>query len=180
MRYLALMILALAMLTGCKSNESPEAAFLLEEAHAASNRGDYPEAVKLLERIINEYPGTREAQIASEEHETFADLFQYEVEARKQAVERALTKIGRAVEVYHRERGRYPDSMDELVPRYLPQRVEDPWGNPMYYKRNRNGYVIACFGKDAIPGGQDEERDLFVQNGQFVTSFILPDEQQNR
>ena len=180
MKNLLLMTVALMLLCGCQSNENPEAAFLLEEAHAASNRGDYTQAVDLLERIINDYPGTREATIAAEEYDTFRDLFQYEVEARKQAVERALTKIGRSVEVYHRERGRFPASIDELVPRYLPQRVEDPWGNPVFYTRNRNGYVIACFGKDGIPGGTDEDRDLFIQNGQFVASLILSEDQPSR
>ncbi len=180
MKRALVVLVACLCLLGCKSNESPEAAFLLEEAHAASNRGDYTQAVDLLERIINDYPGTREASIAAEEYDTFKDLFQYEVEARKQAVERALTKVGRSVEVYHRERGRYPANMDELVPRYLPQRVEDPWGNPIFYKRSSNGYIIACFGKDGIPGGSDEERDLFVQNGQFVTSLILPEDQATR
>ncbi len=177
MKRLAGVLLVFMMLAGCGSNENPEAAFLLDEAHQASTRGDYTEAVKLLERIINEYPGTREAVIAAEEYDTFKDLFHYEVEARKDAVARSLKKVGRAVEVYHQERNRFPESMDVLVPRYLPKRVMDPWGNPILYKRDRNGYVIACFGRDGIPGGTDEDMDLFVQNGQIVSSLILPEGQ---
>lgn len=169
----ALLIGAALLLTSCGSNENPEAAFLLDEAHQASNRGDYTQAVKLLGQIINQYPGSREAAIASEEYDTFKDLFRYEVEARKQAEIQAVKKVGRAVEVFHQKKKRYPENLDVLIPRYLPTRVKDPWGSAVFYKKSRNGYMIACFGKDGVPGGMEENRDIFIQNGQFVSKLIL-------
>ena len=170
----ALLIGAALLLTSCGSNENPEAAFLLDEAHQASNRGDYTQAVKLLGQIINQYPGSREAAIASEEYDTFKDLFRYEVEARKQAEIQAVKKVGRAVEVFHQKKRQYPENLDVLIPRYLPARVKDPWGNLIFYKKSRNGYMIACFGKDGVPGGLEENRDIFIQNGQFANKLILP------
>ncbi|NOY24150.1 MAG: hypothetical protein GXO70_11665 [Acidobacteria bacterium] len=174
MKWLAAFLIGAALLlTSCGSNETPEAAFLLDEAHQASNRGDYTQAVKLLGQIINQYPGSKEATIASEEYDTFKDLFRYEVEARKQAEVQAVKKVGRAVEIFHQKKRRYPENLDVLIPRYLPARVKDPWDNPIFYKKSRNGYMIACFGKDGVPGGLDENRDIFIQNGQFVSKLIL-------
>lgn len=174
MKWLAALLMGAALLmSSCGSNETPEAAFLLDEAHQASNRGDYTQAVKLLGQIINQYPGSKEAAIASEEYDTFKDLFRYEVEARKQAEVQAIKKVGRAVEIFHQKRQRYPENLDVLIPRYLPARVKDPWGNPIFYKKSQNGYMIACFGKDGVPGGLEENRDVFIQNGQFVPKLIL-------
>ncbi len=174
MRWIAVFLAgAVLLMVSCGSNESPEAAFLLDEAHQASNRGDYNQAVKLLEQIINQYPGSKEAGIASEEYDTFKDLFRYEVEARKQAELQSVKKVGRAVEIFHQKKKRYPKNLDTLIPRYLPTRVTDPWGNPILYKKSQNGYMIACFGKDGIPGGTEENRDIFIQNGQFVSRLLL-------
>ncbi len=175
MKWIAAILIGAALfLTSCGSNENPEAAFLLDEAHQASNRGDFTQAVKLLGQIINQYPGTKEAAVASEEYDTFKDLFRYETKARKQAVIDAVKKVGRAVEIFHQKKKRYPSNLNVLIPRYLPNRVKDPWGNPILYKKSRNGYMIACFGKDGIPGGSEENRDIFIQNGQFVPRLILP------
>lgn len=174
MRWLALLLMGAALLMiSCGPKETPEAAFLLDEAHQASNRGDYTQAVKLLGQIINQYPGSKEAAIASEEYDTFKDLFRYEVEARKQAEMQAVKKVGRAVEIFHQKKRRYPENLDVLIPHYLPNRVKDPWGNQVFYKKSQNGYMIACFGKDGVPGGQEENRDVFIQNGQFVSKLIL-------
>ena len=102
MKWLAVLLMGAALLMiSCGSKETPEAAFLLDEAHQASNRGDYTQAVKLLGQIINQYPGSKEAAIASEEYDTFKDLFRYEVEARKQAEVQAVKNVGRAVEIFH-------------------------------------------------------------------------------
>ena len=48
-----------------------------------------------------------------------------------------------ALYLYKSEIGSYPDSLDKLVPKYLPEMQIDPFdGKPIRYKREGKGYVL--------------------------------------
>ncbi|MCX7969918.1 MAG: type II secretion system protein GspG [Armatimonadetes bacterium] len=48
-----------------------------------------------------------------------------------------------ALRLYRRERGRYPESLGELVSKYLPSVPVDPFTNkPIQYRRTQRGFVV--------------------------------------
>jgi hypothetical protein len=54
--------------------------------------------------------------------------------------------------VYRQEQGRYPASLQELVPAYLPEVPLDVYdGQPLRYQRRGDGFVLYSIG----PDGQD-------------------------
>jgi len=64
------------------------------------------------------------------------------------AMERRLAAVGLAVQLYRAEHGRWPASMDELVPKYLPRVPQDPMaidGSGVRYMLVRGG----------LPGAED-------------------------
>jgi hypothetical protein len=64
------------------------------------------------------------------------------------AMDRRLAAVGLAVQLYRAEHDRWPASMDELVPKYLPQVPRDPMaadGSGLRYLLVRGG----------LPGGGD-------------------------
>ncbi|MCX7643538.1 MAG: type II secretion system protein GspG, partial [Armatimonadetes bacterium] len=60
-----------------------------------------------------------------------------------------LTQVAIALRLYRRENGRYPETLQELVPQYLPSVPLDPFdGKPLRYERLRNGFKIWSIGQD--------------------------------
>ena len=53
-----------------------------------------------------------------------------------------------ACQLYRAEKGAWPDSMEQLAPKYLPRVPIDPWGNG----RETFGYVVI---KGGLPDGSD-------------------------
>jgi hypothetical protein len=69
--------------------------------------------------------------------------------ARKRSVEIAL-----ALEHYCLNRRKYPSALSELVPEYLSQIPNDPFGDePMHYSGHERGYTIYSVGPDRIDDG---------------------------
>lgn len=64
-----------------------------------------------------------------------------------------------AVERFRREKGRLPEKLEELVPKFLPQVPIDPFdGQPLRYVVRNDEYIIYSVGKDgADNGGQGDE-----------------------
>jgi len=63
-------------------------------------------------------------------------------EARADASIR-MARIALALSLYRSESGSYPDSLDVLVPKYLPEMQIDPFdGKPIRYKRKADGYIL--------------------------------------
>ncbi len=63
------------------------------------------------------------------------------------------------VERLRREKGRLPEKLDELVPKFLPQVPVDPFdGQPLRYVVRNDEYIIYSVGKDGVDnGGQGDE-----------------------
>ncbi len=65
----------------------------------------------------------------------------------------ALERTGEALEAYSAREGRYPDDLEELVPRELPALLLDPWadGSPLRYSPpagNPEGRILYSIGPD--------------------------------
>ncbi|MBI5093572.1 MAG: hypothetical protein HZB26_14155 [Candidatus Hydrogenedentes bacterium] len=61
-----------------------------------------------------------------------------------------------ALELYHRDKNEYPETLDSLVPKYLEQLPKDPYtGGPFTYRRDADDYRLYSLG----PNGQDDEAE---------------------
>jgi general secretion pathway protein G len=78
-----------------------------------------------------------------------------------------LKAISNGVDLYHVETGQWPDSLQQLVPKYLKDLHKDPWGSEYSYVRSGDGYDVYSYGKDKAQGGGD---DITVHGGEGVPS----------
>jgi RNA polymerase sigma factor (sigma-70 family) len=62
--------------------------------------------------------------------------------------EQSLAAISLAAQVYKFENGRWPESLEEMIPNDLPHAMVDPWGNG----KQMLGYVLV---KGGLPDGSD-------------------------
>ena len=76
-----------------------------------------------------------------------------------QAVAASLcARVGLAAERYRLKEGQLPDTLDELVPGYMPQLPLDPFdGKPLRFRHLDKGYVIYSVGQD-LTDDQGEAR----------------------
>lgn len=64
-----------------------------------------------------------------------------------------------AIERYRLKEGKLPETVEMLVPGYLPQVYVDPFdGKPLRYKQTEPGYMIYTIGEDGVDDG-GRERD---------------------
>jgi len=69
----------------------------------------------------------------------------------------ATASCGLTVERYRLARGKLPETLRDLVPRYLPDVPSDPFdGEPLRYKRLERGYVVYSVGPDGNDDGGKE------------------------
>jgi hypothetical protein len=68
-----------------------------------------------------------------------------------------------ALERYRRDHGRWPETLDALVPKYLKMVPRDPQdGQPLRYKRRPNGVLVYWIG----PDGRDDGGKINRRNPQ--------------
>jgi general secretion pathway protein G len=70
-----------------------------------------------------------------------------------------------AIETFYGEEGRYPttdEGIEALVPEYIDQLRQDPWGRPyQYVQPGRTApYEIICYGADGRAGGEGADADI--------------------
>lgn len=76
-----------------------------------------------------------------------------------------LAVIANAVKAHYAEHGRYPDpadGLDALVPEYLEQTINDPWGGAYQYELpgEEHAFDVICWGADGRSGGDGADADL--------------------
>ncbi len=73
-----------------------------------------------------------------------------------------VARICVAVRRFYLARGRYPDSVSELVPDFLPAVLKDPFdGNDIRYKKFDAGWVVYSIGEDGVDScGKLSELDI--------------------
>jgi hypothetical protein len=80
--------------------------------------------------------------------------------------------IGLALELYHREHGKWPESLSELSPKYLPTLPADPiTGKPLHYKIVDNRPVVYSVG---IDGDDDGGRLAKNKDGEMHPDYAEP------
>lgn len=70
-----------------------------------------------------------------------------------------IAQVAIALRLYRQENRRYPETLQELVPKYLPNLPIDPFdGKPLRYKRLTNGFKIWSIGQDLKDDGGVEKK----------------------
>ena len=103
------------------------------------------------------------------------NLFSRVGAAKQSVAKQKLASIEQAVQIFHYDYGRFPQTLDELVtrpgdvdaaqwtePTIKAKDLEDPWGNGWVYRYpGENGtFDLMSYGADGQPGGDGEDADV--------------------
>jgi general secretion pathway protein G len=88
-------------------------------------------------------------------------------EAQKKTAVLELKALANGVDLYHVETGQYPDSLQQLAPKYVKEIHKDPWGTDYQYLHTADGYDLYSYGKDKQQGGGD---DITVHGGESAAA----------
>ena len=85
--------------------------------------------------------------------------------ARTAKAKADLSVISGHIKSYYGDHGRYPDPSEglaALVPDYMDQMVQDPWGGDYQYEYpgTEGEFDVICFGADGREGGEGKDADL--------------------
>ena len=77
--------------------------------------------------------------------------------------EAQIKKLKGEVELYKVDKDRYPESLQDLVPKYVDEVPKDAWNRPFIYRSQgtRGAYDIVSLGEDGLPGGEGTNADLW-------------------
>jgi hypothetical protein len=65
-----------------------------------------------------------------------------------------------ALRLYRKENGRYPENLQQLVPKYLPSMPIDPYdGKPLRYRKLQKGFKVWSVGGNRKDDGGVKVRD---------------------
>jgi len=78
-----------------------------------------------------------------------------------------MVQIARAIEIFRRERGRVPVTLEELVPVAMASVPNDPWDRPFLYEITAGGYRLKCLGAKGQAGDVAGSEELLVVDGEF-------------
>ena len=78
-----------------------------------------------------------------------------------------LKAIANSVDLYHVETGQWPDSLGQLVPKFIRDLHKDPWGQEYSYVKSGDGYDVYSYGPDKAQGGGD---DITMHGGEGAPS----------
>lgn len=90
------------------------------------------------------------------------NVFNQLKEAQVRTANLDLKAISNGVDLYHVETGQWPDTLQQLTPKYIKDLHKDPWGSEYSYVRNGEGYDVYSYGPDKSQGGGD---DVTVHGG---------------
>lgn len=103
---------------------------------------------------------------------------------REPAISRLL-RVELALIAFHNEQGQLPESLDELVPKYLTAVPLDPFsptGKPLLYRREGKDYVLYSVGNDGeddggvLPKDYEDPRFWYMDLGDFrLEYYFAPD-----
>ncbi|MBK8571337.1 MAG: hypothetical protein KA743_00205 [Geothrix sp.] len=189
---LALLLLA----AGCSSEDPRLPANLYEEARKLNLEGRSLEARAMMKQLTERYPESEAAQQAKRDLYLIEAFVNRDIADRQKQVRAAMKRLTDALIRYRAKRSEYPAALGELVPEYLDQLPEAPWGHPFLYRpyvtrpieelqvkrgpaRQRfntklDGYYLACLGTDLQPGGEGMAADILIKDGTLLSESAFP------
>ena len=189
-------LLLVLTLAGCSSEDPRLPANLYEEARKLNLEGRSLEARAMMKQLTGRYPDSEAAQQAKRDLYLIEAFVNRDMADRQKQVRAALKRISDALIRYKTKKGEYPLSLATLVPEYLDQVPETPWGHPFLYRayvtrpiedlptkrgpaRQRfntklDGYYLATLGTDLQPGGEGLAADTFIKDGILWSEAAFP------
>jgi hypothetical protein len=84
-----------------------------------------------------------------------------------------VTEVALALRLYRKENGRYPENLQQLVPKYLPSVPIDPYdGRPLRYRKLAKGFKVWSVGGNCKDDGGIKVRDWW-RKGDLVLESKL-------
>jgi hypothetical protein len=160
-----LVVAAAVLLSGCGEWRADRA---FRRATAGEEHRRPAAVVADLQAVVARWPHSKAAARARREIEWLNDFEQSSKRGRGLLAWDAVRRVAAAAERFRLSRGRFPDAYEEMVPKYLPGPIRDPWGQSVGYLRTAGGYQTVCYGADQIPGGAGDDSDVLVENGREV------------
>ena len=167
----------------CSRQEEEQAAGLHALATRYSEAGEYVSAIEVLERLQANYSKSSYAKTTRSEIDQYRGLLKMLIENQRRASHKAFSDIARVLELYKNQYNHYPltpKDLEKLGLQEMPK-WRDPWDDTIYFKplyssakvpkRAPDGYVLASFGKDGLPGGLGQDQDRFFKNGKGTLEF---------
>ena len=189
---LALLFLA----AGCSSEDPRLPGNLYEEARKLNLEGRSLEARAMMKLLTQRYPDSEAAQQAKRDLYLIEAFVSRDLVDRQKHLRASMKRIADALTRYKTKKGEYPASLLDLVPEYVEQVPETPWGHPFFYRpyvsrpieevpvkrgpaRQRfntkfDGYYLATLGLDLQPGGEGLAADLLIKDGVAWTEPTFP------
>lgn len=180
-------LLLVLFLAGCSSEDPRLPANLYEEARKLNLEGRSLEAQAMMKQLVDRYPDTDAAQQAKRDLYLIEAFVNRDTADSQKQVRAGLKRISDALTRYKGKKGEYPVSLGDLVPEYLDQVPETPWGHPYFYRafvsqpiediptkrgpaRQRfntklDTYYLASLGTDLQPGGVGLAADNLIKDG---------------
>jgi len=187
--------LALAI-ASCQSEDPRLPQQLYDAAIQMNHQGRQLEAEALMEQLAAKYPDTPIGQQAGKDTYLMALLLRQAEQEREHVLRVGMKRVADALTRYKDKHGEYPRNLSSLVPDYLEQEPEAPWGHPFFFRpfvsspilntkdrkgrtvqvlnRKLDAYYLACLGVDLQPGGEGLAADTFIVNGEFYKEKSLP------
>ncbi len=150
----------------------------------------------MMKQLTERYPDSEAAQQAKRDLYLIEAFVNRDMADRQKQVRAAMKRISDALTRYRTKRGEYPGGLAELVPEYLEQVSEAPWGHPFLYKpyvtrpiedvpvkrgparqkfnTKLDGYYLVCLGTDLQPGGEGMAADILVKDGVTLGESAFP------
>ncbi|BDU69320.1 hypothetical protein GETHOR_14210 [Geothrix oryzae] len=186
----------LALLAGCSSEDPRLPGNLYEEARKLNLEGRSLEARAMMKQLAERYPDSEAAHQAKRDLYLIEAFVSRDMADRQRQVRGAMKRVTDALIRFRTKKGEYPVTLQELVPEYLDQVPEAPWGHPFLYRpyvtrpveeiqvkrgpvRQKfntkfDGYYLACLGTDLLPGGEGLASDLLIKDGAPWSEAGLP------
>jgi hypothetical protein len=175
---------------GCQSEDPRLPKQIYDEAIKLNQQGKGLEAKVLFEQLAARFPDTDSGKQARKDVVLVESFVKRDFQERRKANHLNLKRIVDALTRYQAKRTEFPERLLDLVPEYLEQVPESPWGHPFLYRpyvtvpmveiagrrgavtqkfnTKLDGYYLACLGTDMAPGGEGLAADLLVKNGEWL------------
>jgi len=186
----------LMLLAGCSSEDPRLPGNLYEEARKLNLEGRSLEARAMMKQLAERYPDSEAAKQAKRDLYLIEAFVNRDMADRQKQVRTAMKRITDALIRYKGKKGEYPMALGELVPDYLEQVPETPWGHPFLYRAyvarpiedvpvkrgpakqrfntKLDAYYLTCLGTDLQPGGEGLAGDILIVDGAPLAESAFP------
>ncbi|PIE02431.1 MAG: hypothetical protein CSA81_07135 [Acidobacteria bacterium] len=181
------LFVAVLGLWSCTNPREEEAKRIYDKAVLYSDTNEFDKAKELFLRIITDYNDTSYAGKSEKQIIDIDELFQLLNSSKQARIEQKFSQIAVALDNFRARNGFYPVETsdlsvlpDELVPEFEDEEdgeiIYRPYNVESTNKNRPDGYVLAYYGQDRLPGGRGLDQDYFYQSQrEIVEELILPE-----